>query len=820
MRVKNLTDVMPIAKIEQDYIITRQGDIAIGYELLLPEIFTQATADYENMHNAFAKAIRVLPLHTVMHKQDWYVRCRYEPLPMENESFLAQCSEAHFAGRPYLEHRCYLYLVKRANEKRMPTSVSSSLLKGRLVPQQVLDAQQTASFSDKCGQFIKIIEDTGKIEARRLTAAELGSGEQPGIIEQYCYLLHPQETPVVRDVQLTPDLRIGNEHCQLFTLAGVEDLPALCAPRMTFDKLSTEQSKMSVCFTAPLNQLLPYNHIYNQYILITDPDATIKKMEAKRLRLQSLSKASRDNLLARDATNAFLNEAISQQRLTVKAHFNIMAWSDNPEEKKSIRNAITSGMAQLDARPKEESVSAAQLFWAGIPGNAAELPLHETFDTFCEQACCFINFDTGYRTAEPGTGIRFGDRLTGRPLTLDLFNKPMATSAITNRNMFVCGVSGGGKSVTMCHIHRTLYDAGAHAVIVDIGGSYKSLCDLLKGVYFTYTEANPIAFNPFFIPEGQTLDTEKKESLKSLLVAIWKQAHESYSRSEYVALSNAISGYYEWVEGKDVFIGFDSFYDYLSEEYVLLLEKQRVKDKDFDIYNFLYVLRPYYKGGEFSYLLNARENLDLLHERLVIFELDAIKNHQILFPVITMVICELFVSKIRKIKGVFKVLTIEEAWKAIARTGMAEFIQYVYKTIRKHYGIANVVTQEVNDLLSSPIIKETIIANADTKILMDMRKMMNKFDELKTALGMSESAKNILLSVNRDNEPGRFYREIYIDQAGAMMKVVRNELSLQEYLAYTTEEKEKVQVQAYAEQYGSLEAGIQQLALEMKNRHH
>lgn len=818
MRTRTLEDVMPIAKIENGCVLTRQGDIAVAYELELPEIFTQSSADYDAMHSAFAKAVRVLPLHSVVHKQDWYTRCAYQPLPAEGRSFLAQCSEAHFSGRPYLEHRCFLYLVKRSSPKRVPSSVTSSLLKGTLVPRQVLDVQQTSSFTDKCGQFIKIIEDSGKIKVRKLSEEELGSGDSPGLIERYCYLLHPQEKPVIRDVQITPDLRVGQQHCQLFTLAGVEDLPAVCSTAMIFDKLSTEQSKMSVCFTAPLNQLLHYNHIYNQYILINDPDETIRKMESKRLRLQSLSKSSRDNLLAKEATDAFLNEAIGQQRLTVKAHFNVLCWTDDPAEKKNIRNAVTSGMAQLDARPREESVSAAQLFWAAIPGNAGELPHHETFDTFCEQACCFLNYDTGYLSAEPGTGIRFGDRATGRPLELDLFTRPMQTGAITNRNMFVCGVSGGGKSVTMCHIHRTLYDAGAHAVIVDIGGSYKSLCDLVKGVYLTYTEAKPIAFNPFYIPAGQTLDTEKKESLKSLLVAIWKQEHESYTRSEYVALSNAIAGYYEWVASRDCFIGFNSFYEYLSGEYVQLLERQRVKDKDFDVYNFLYVLRPYYMGGEFDYLLNARENLDLLHERMVVFELDAIKDHPILLPVSTMVICELFISKIRKIKGVYKVLTIEEAWKAIARSSMAQFILYVYKTVRKHYGIANTVTQEVNDLMNSPIIKDTIIANSDTKILMDMRKLMNRFGELKTALAMSENAKNILLSVNRDNEPGRVYREIYIEQANGMMKVVRNELSKSEYLAYTTEEREKVQVQAYAEKYGSMEAGIQQLAMELKNK--
>ena len=227
-------------------------------------------------------------------------------------------------------------------------------------------------------------------------------------------------------------------------------------------------------------------------------------------------------------------------------------------------------------------------------------------------------------------------------------------------------------------------------------------------------------------------------------------------RSEYVALSNALQGYYEHLANDSkLFPGFNSFYDYLQSHYVQILKEQRVKDKDFDIDNFLYVLRPYYKGGEFDYLLNASENLNLLDQRFVVIELDAIKDHPILFPVVTLIIMEMFLSKMRKLKGIRKVLTIDEAWKAIANSGMAGFIQYAFKTMRKFNGVPNVVTQELDDLISSPIIKDAIINNADIKILMDMRKFMNKFDKLQDTLGMSDKGKTQVLSVNKDN------REIY-----------------------------------------------------------
>ncbi len=250
------------------------------------------------------------------------------------------------------------------------------------------------------------------------------------------------------------------------------------------------------------------------------------------------------------------------------------------------------------------------------------------------------------------------------------------------------------------------------------------------------------------------MDTEKKESIKTLLLALWKKDNETFKRSEYVALSNALTGYYEHLgQSPGDFACFDSFYEYLKDTFVKELEGDNVKDRDFDVNNFLYVLRPYYKGGEFDYLLNARENLDLLGQRFIVFELDNIKDHPILFPVVTIIIMEVFINKMRKLKGIRKMILIEEAWKAIAREGMAEYIKYLFKTVRKFFGEAIVVTQEVEDIISSPIVKQAIINNSDCKILLDQSKYQNKFDQIQELLGLTDKEKALVLSVNKANDP-------------------------------------------------------------------
>jgi conjugation system TraG family ATPase len=815
---KSLENVLPIYKIEDGCILSKQGDITLAYELTLPEIFTLGTPDFEAIHQTWLKAIRLLPEHSVLHKQDWFTECRYKPdFLKENQSFLSRASEAFFSEHPYLDHRCYLYLTQKPAGRRPSTALLSSLIRSSIVPAQTVDVKLKDTFMDKAGQFKRILEDSGYLALRRLTDDELASTpEKPGLLERYCFLLHPQENPVIRDLEISTGLRVGELACQIFSLADAEDLPAVCGPRVNYDRYSTDKSKFSISFAAPLGQMLNCNHIYNQYILVEDSRETIKKMEAKRLRLQSLSSHSRENAISKEATDRYLNEAASQQRTPVKGHFNVLVWSKDPEQATEIRNAVSAAMAQMDARTRQETTCAPQLFWAGMPGNAGDLPVQETFDTFAEQATCFISQETSYRSSVSPVGIRLAERLHGYPIHVDISDEPMKKGWTTSRNKFILGPSGSGKSYLTNMLIRTYVEQGAHAVVVDVGHSYRGICELLGGYYFTYSEKDPIRFNPFYLGEDN-LDTEKKESIKTLLLSLWKKDDESYTRSEYVSLSNALQTYFDYLKvNATTFPCFNTFYEYLRDIFLFNLRKEGIKEKDFDIDNFLYVLRPYYAGGEYDYLLNARENLDLLAQPMIVFELDAIKDHPILFPTVTIIIMEVFINKMRKLKGIRKIILIEEAWKALMRNGMAEYIKYLFKTVRKFYGEAWVVSQEVDDIISSPIVKQAIINNSDCKILLDLSKYQNKFEQIQEMLGLSEKEKALVLSINKANDPKLRYKEVFISLGGVVSKVYRTEVSPEENLAYTTEETEKMKVQAFATKYGSLKRGISMLAKQMR----
>jgi len=814
-----LEKILPILGVENDCILSKQGDVTIAYKVVLPEIFSMNDQDYEAFHQTWIKAVKMLPRHSVFHKQDWYIETKYDADFTHEHQFLSRSSERFFNERPFLHHECYIFLTKKPGNRKTATSLMSGLVRKSIVPEQSMNKQLLQEFFESCGQFERILKDSGFIQMKKLKEDALVSQHnKTGIIEKYCFLLEDEKTITIKDIQFKDEFKIGDAHCQLYTLADINDVPGLCGSRINYDKYSTDKTKFSVAFTSVLGQLLPCSHVYNQYVFVDDAHKTLKQLEGKRLRLQSLSAYSRENSIAKDAVNDFLNEAIGEQRQPVKAHFNLLVWTEDKEKLKDLRNMVASALAEMDATPKQETSGAAQIWWAGMPGNEADFPMNDTFDTFIEQAVCFLNLETSYRSSLSPVGLRLGDRLTGKPVHVDVSDEPVTKGICTNRNKFILGPSGSGKSFFTNHMVRSYYEQGTHIVLVDVGHSYKGLCDLVKGYYFTYSETDPIKFNPFYIPEGDVLDTEKKESIKTLLLALWKKSDESYNRSEYVALSNALQLYYDRLNKDDsIFPCFNSFYEFLRDEFVTTIAEHKVKEKDFDINNFLYVLRPYYKEGEFDYLLNAKENLDLLNQRFIVFELDNIKDHPILFPVVTIIIMEVFISKMRKLKGIRKMILIEEAWKAIAKEGMAEYIKYLFKTVRKFYGEAVVVTQEIEDIISSPVVKQAIINNSDCKILLDQSKYQNKFDQVQELLGLTEKEKTLILSVNKANDPARKYKEVFISLGGILSRVYRTEVSPEEYLAYTTEEKEKVKVQQYARRFGSMEKGIAALADEIKN---
>lgn len=764
----------------------------------------------------------MLPNYSILHKQDIFITEKYEPDIRRDElSFLSRSFERHFNERPYLHHTCYLFLTKTTKERSRQQSNWNTLCRGFLVPKEIRDKETVERFMEAVGQFESIVNDSGLVRLERLTTEEItGTENEPGIIERYL-TLSADGTTMLQDMQLNPDgMRIGDKRLCLHTLSDLDYLPGKVRTDGRYERLSTDRSDCRLSYAAPVGVMLPCDHIYNQWIFIDDSNENLSRFEKMAKNMQSLSRYSRSNQINKEWLDEYLNEAHTNGLQSVRCHCNIIAWAENGNELRRVKNDVGSALALMECTPHHNTTDLPALYWAGIPGNEADFPAEETFYTFTGQALCFFTAETCYRNSLSPFGIRMVDRLTGKPVFLDISDLPMKKGVVTNRNKFILGPSGSGKSFFTNHLVRQYWEQGTHILLVDTGNSYKGLCDLIHqktggddGIYFTYKENDPISFNPFFT-EDYRYDIEKRDSIKTLILTLWKREDEPPRRSEEVALSNAVSLYIEKIKkNRKIKPNFNSFYDFVRKDYRKILADKNVREKDFDVDGFLNVLEPYYKNGEYGYLLNSDKELDLLNKRFIVFELDVVKDNPILFPVVTIIIMETFINKMRRLQGIRKMILIEEAWKAIAKEGMANYIRYLFKTVRKFYGEAVVVTQEVDDIISSPVVKEMIINNSDCKILLDQRKYQNKFDQIQNLLGLTDKERSQILSINLANAANRLYKEVWIGLGGTQSAVYATEVSAEEYLCYTTEETEKLELIRLTEKLGgNIELAIKQLA--------
>ena len=823
LKAETLERRFPLLSVENGCIVSKDADLTVAFEVELPELYTVTADAYEALHSSWIKAVKVLPEHSVVCKQDWFVKETYRPKTDDGEqSFLTRSYELHFNERPYLNHKCYLFLTKTTRERSRRKSDFNTLCRGFLLPKEITDKDAAARFLEAVEQFERIMNDSGHIRLRRLETDEItGTKERPGLVEKYFSLSLEDETAVLQDICLKPGrMRIGDKRLCLHTLSDTEDLPGRLSTDMRYERMSTDRSDCRLSFAAPVGLLLSCNHIYSQYVFIDDAQEILQMMEKNSRNMLSLSKYSRSNAVNQEWTEMYLDEAHTKGVLPVRCHCNVIAWAEDAEEFRRIRNDTGSQLAMMECTPRYNTIDTPVIYWAGIPGNAGDFPSEESFYTFLEQAVCLFAGETNYRSSPSPFGIRLADRQNGIPVHVDISDLPMKRGIITNRNKFILGPSGSGKSFFTNHLVRQYYEQGAHILLVDTGNSYQGLCRMIHdrtngkdGIYITYEEDNPISFNPFYTESGK-FDVEKRDSINTLILTLWKREDESPKRSEEVALSGAVNAYIRKIsENRNIRPDFNGFYEFVADDYRRMIEEKKVREKDFDIDGFLNVLEPFYRGGDYDFLLNSDKELDLTGKRFIVFELDNISSNKVLLPVVTLIIMETFIAKMRRLKGIRKMILIEECWKALMSANMSEYIKYLFKTVRKYFGEAVVVTQEVDDIISSPIVKEAIINNSDCKILLDQRKYMNKFEHIQRLLGLTEKEKGQILSINQANHPGRFYREVWIGLGGTCSAVYATEVSEEEYFTFTTEESEKLEVQRIAGgPEGSLEGAIRRLA--------
>ena len=780
MQSKPIDQVLPVLGFNGDYLVSNNLDMGFGLKLQLPELLSQSAGQLYMLHDTFRRVVNLLPAGALLHKQDFFLADRFDSSDNEKTGSLNEAYLDHFIGRPYLRHECYLY-VSLLNHGLLKNYLASALIfsrKARLAELRLTDKLRELQ-NNLTALFIQ--SGIGCTPISRETA--IGGAETPGLIERYLTLNFREGQPVLGGIDFRDRLRVMDQFVEILSLSDFSHLPGELRPAGNHPR-----TQLPVSFVHPVSWNLPFSHLTNQFIYVPDQQQTKAMLEDSYKKIYSLSRFSSENKVNSGLIEQFLDTVQTTGEKLVKTHFNVLLFDDSLQRLKQHKSETASAFSLMNCFPYQHSFDLPLLFFACVPFST-QLPETEAFITQVPQACCLTNFEGAIRSSESDFTLYLSNRQEGCPVKIDLSDEPMDRHLIHNRNKLVIGGSGSGKSFFTNHLLRQYAESeNCHVVLLDVGRSYELLTRYLDerlkerggAMMVEFTSENPISFNPFVLT-GEP-DVERRQTILSVIYTIYK---ENLTEMEKDVIARSLS---EFFKTKGPERSFNGYYEFCLEFIPGLVRAQQL---DFNSAEFFFILSKYYREGEYDYLLNKPMQTDEFFRcPFLVFELDSIKDHPVIFPVATLIIMDIFLQKMRQLKGVRKVICIEEAWKAIATPQMAGYIKYFFKTIRKFFGEAMVVTQEVDDVISSPVIRDAIINNADTRILLDMGKFKNKFEQISQTLGLSEFQKEQILSINKNLPADRKLKEVFIG-LGSYSRVFALEVSRAEYFCYTSEQAEK-----------------------------
>jgi conjugation system TraG family ATPase len=770
---------------EFDLLIGLNGECSVVIQLVNPVIrYSAYPAGYEEFHHLLNNVVKILGDGYLLQKQDIISRSPYKGPPVTE--YLQKQYNAHFEGRECLQVTTYI-------------TVTRQVKKGAFY---VYDARVLRDFRQAIGKVLDVLPSASPLEESHLNqlVLQLLSMEfgKPNIVLDN---LLPSDT----------EIKIGERSVRNISLVNIDsiDLPPDVA---THIELNDKESMrgfpvdfLSFLFKVPGVDVI----VFNQVIEIPNQVVTLRKLEQKKKRHAGIPDPA--NQLCVEDIDQLLNDVARENQLLVNCHFNILVAAPIATIQKAV-NFIESSLFQLGIIPSKNAYNQLELFRTALPGNGVELKEYDWFLTTCDAALCFFFKESLPRDEPSDFLIRFTDR-QGIPVGIDPADLPMRTGRINNRNKFVLGPSGSGKSFFMNALIEQYMLYNMDVVIVDTGHSYSGLCSYYQGKYITYTDQSPITMNPFRIEESE-YNIEKKDFLCTLIGVAWKGAEGSYSPVERDVVANVISAYYSKFFAENGELTFNTFYEFAIEKIPEIKTEEKIL---FDFDEFRYVLKKFYKGGEFATILNKDADKSLFTERFIVYEIDSVKEHKILFPLVTLTIMDVFLQKMRYRSDKRKALVVEEAWKAIASPLMAGYLLYLYKTVRKFWGEAIVVTQELGDIIGNAVVKDSIINNSDTICLLDQTKFKDNYNDIAALLSINETERRKIFTINQlDNTDNRGrFKEVYI-RRGAVGEVYGVEVALQQYLCYTTEKPEKSAVESYTNRFGSYPDGLNAFVQDLK----
>ena len=766
MKSTSIEKVLPIYAIENSLMIANSGDISLVYELELPQIYSLDSSALDKVNITFDKFIKSFPDGTVIQKQDYFFVDKIKSAISDANSILSRSDNQFFYEKPLLTHKCYIIITKDSKSR---VSLHSN---PAMYDKYMEEADFFINSVEACISFLTQEE---YFSSRRLNDDEITT-----LLGSYLTLSKEGDT-VLKDIYLDRKLQVGNKHAEVYSIASNQQLPIHLTSTVKHTDFSTPKTDFQIPFIQPLCVGLDCNHIYNQVIYVEKSEKMFSMLKLKLNKFKSLATISQENNLIYNHITELIDTVHEKELKFIKQHYSLIVWDENQEKLEETRTEVNNIFKSLGITPYQIKYALENIFMSNCPGASNQLEESFKFIGVSEQTPIFINFESYY--ASQASGILLCDRKNEAPLRLDLWDEPVKRGLIVNRNRLIFGPSGTGKSFLVNHIASQYYEQGHHIVIIDIGNSYKKLCRLCGGQYFTYDFGSPLRFNPFFL-DREAVSVEKKVFLTQLIMFLWK-GHDSYKREAKQILAIYLDKYYTMLKSnEDVFPCMSTFFEFVRD--TTALETEAVY---FDKLSFKLSLQDFH-DGKYKEVLNSRSPINLITERFIVFEMDNIKDHPILFPLVTMLCIDVVMGKLRLLPNVKKSIFIDECWKPISSGDMADFIKYLYKTVRKYYGEVAIATQDVEDILDTAA-GPAMINNTDTMILLSHKKKMASKDKFAKHLSFSESDLEKLFSTNK--------REVYI-KVGSVSNVYKVKVSPERYACYSSNADENKEIYAKYEE--------------------
>jgi len=813
--------IFPLMGMKDGVVISKRGDLTVGWELTLPDAFSLLESDYDEMAGALASAVRILPPWTMVHRQDVYL---YEPYkPKEGQSFLQDSYEKNFGGRRFMTHREFLFLTLSSKASALRPVSASGIFGGKSIT-KLPSKDRFELLSTKAAEFISVITGSGKVSARRLSNDDYASTLNDGIIPDYLSL--GKHGHIFSDFPMGPDhVKILDNTLWAYTMSEAEDLPTEVPTSHRVESLSGAASELFLSYGSPFGLMLDTEHMVNQYILTVPQSEVLSELDARKRRMQSMSK-SNDNRLGAEEIDAFVDEVHKESFCCVRSHTNVLAWG-REEEHLAIRGKISSALAGMGVTCVESTCDTPVLWYSGIPGASCEIGAENLMLMELCSAICLGVWET-FEKDVPGGRLRICDRLRNVPVTIDVQTAAQDAGLIDNYNAFVLGGSGTGKSFFTNFFVRSCYDAGETVFIIDVGDSYEGLCSVIReesggkdGIYYSWDAEHPITFNAFIGFEDWMDERGKIRQecnglnfLLSFVQTLWCP-EGGWSSDRTSILKEIVGDFIRSRKDCDTLPVFDDLRCFIRDAVAPKIRSKvgyicgdiNVTSEMFDVKGLLLAMKDYAKGGAFDFLLNDPDPKDLFSSRFTVFEVDKLSslNDPKFYSLCVLCIMNSFDAKMRTCPG-FKVMVIEEAWKAISNETMAPYLAGLWKTARKFMTSAVVVTQQVSDIMSSSVIRDSILQNSSVRILLDQSNNQNNFSQLSSLLGLTDRQRNLILSMNRCNNPQYRYREVFIALGEKKAGVYATEVSPQEAIAFESNKLKKRPFLDLAEKIGPVEA--------------